>query len=134
MFLNGFVIYAYYCLLNRHRWRPLVASLASAGVFATVANLLLIPARGFIGASWTSIAVHALLVALLLPRSLRAMPLRLPPGFLPRWFLYAALLAGWLLAVRPLLTGSWATALALALSAPVMGAMLWAVGMRKVMK
>lgn len=134
MFLNGFVLFGYYCLLNRHAWRPLVKSLCLGGVFSVGLNLLLIPRYGFIGASITSICTHALLAALLLPQSLKTMPVRLPRGFLPRWLGYAVLLAAWLLALRPLLSGSLATAALLGLSAPAMAGMLWGLGLRGVMR
>jgi O-antigen/teichoic acid export membrane protein len=78
MLLNGVVLFSFYTLLTRHAWKPLVATLAVGALLSLGLNFWLIPTHGFVGACWTSIAVHVLLAVLLLPQALRALPAAFP--------------------------------------------------------
>ncbi len=110
MLLNGIVVFAFYSLLTRHAWRPLVAILGAGAALSLALNLLLIPRLGFVGAGLTSIAVHALLALALLLRSVRSLPVALPLSHLGRALLFLALFAALLLLLRPLLVSDLHTA------------------------
>ena len=102
--LNSVILYAFYALLTRHAWRPLVAVLGCGAALSIGMNLWLIPSMGFLGAAVTSVAVHLLLAAALLPLSLRHLPLRFSASQARAWagLLATAALLTW--ALRPLLT------------------------------
>lgn len=119
MFLNGIVLYSFYVLLTKHQWRPLVKSLLLAAVIALGLNIWLIPLYGFRGAAGTSIVVHAVLALLLLPQSLRTMPLQMPRDYWVKWGCFTALLAAGLWLFAPLLQNEILTAVGL-LAATVM--------------
>ena len=121
MFCNGMLIFAFYVLLTKHRWKPLVATLFVGVVLSLTMNVLLIPSMGFVGASTTSLLTHVVLTLLLLPQSLRAMPVGFTAAHALRLLVFCVLLAGFLFAVRPLLTHPLLTATALVASVLWMG-------------
>jgi len=104
MLLNGIVLFAFYNLLTHHAWRPLVATLSLGAVLSIGLNLMLIPKFGFVGAASASIMTHVFLVSLLLPQSLRIMPMRLSALLVQQWIGYTLLLAAALAVSRPFLT------------------------------
>ncbi len=126
--LNSVILYAFYALLTRHAWRPLVAVLGGGALLSVGLNLWLIPSMGFLGAATTSVLVHILLALALLPLSLRYLPLRLDGRQVRAWagmLCSAALLAA---ALRPMLIDDFRTLAAgallvggLALSARILG-------------
>jgi O-antigen/teichoic acid export membrane protein len=93
MFMNGIVLFSFYTLLTRHRWKPLVSTLALAVVLSLISNIALIPSWGFVGAATTSIIVHTFLAILLLPQALRVMPIRLTAKQIFQWLAFSTLLA-----------------------------------------
>lgn len=104
MFLNGLILYSFYVLLTRHAWQTLVSRLVIGSILSLALNLYLIPSLGFVGAAYTSIIVHSVLVLLLLPLSMRTMPMKIPSKDLLRWITFALLFGGALAIARPLLT------------------------------
>ncbi len=104
MFLNGFLTYAFYVLLTRHAWRRLLATLATGAVLSVVLNRWLIPPRGFMGASYTSVIVHVILTLLLLPQAQRVLPARIDRMALSRWLIFSLGLGGFLALIGPYLT------------------------------
>lgn len=104
MLLNALILYAFYVLLARHRWRPLVTILAAGALLSIALNLSLIPRFGFLGATATSVATHAFLAAMLLPVSLRTLPISFPRLMLFRWLAFTVLLAAMLYLLTPFLT------------------------------
>ncbi len=131
MFLNGLVLYSFYILLNRHAWRRLVATLACAVVLAVTLNMLLIPGLGFVGASYTSIAVHCFLAIALLPQALRVMPAAISGVQLRQWLLFSLLLAAPLSLFSPFLGNDLLTVAALGAMALWMAAVAEVTGIRK---
>jgi len=121
LFLNGMVLFSFYTLLTKHLWRQLVVSLLLGSVLSISLNIWLIPTHGFVGAALTSIIVHIFLVALLLPQSLRAMPVRLTREQVVQWTLFTVLLAGGLWILRPMLTHEFNTVIGLGTAAAYMG-------------
>ncbi len=134
MFLNGLLVFSFYVLLTRHRWKPLVATLLAGVIVSLGCNLLLIPQMGFVGASYTSVITHALLVLLLLPQSLHVLPVRIPWALWRQWIGYTALLAGFLFVSGPFLTGPWATALFLAAGSLWMAAVAGGLGIHRTLR
>ncbi|MFA6039652.1 MAG: oligosaccharide flippase family protein [Candidatus Peribacteraceae bacterium] len=131
MFLNGIVVYSFYVLLTRHRWKPLVASL-TLGVFLSLAlNVALIPSQGFVGAAITSIITHTFLAALLLPQALRTMPARFGRKELSQWLLYALGLGLLLFLLSPFLLTAYHTLLFGAVTALGMAGLVWGLGLGK---
>lgn len=113
MGLNGLVVFSFYALLAMHHWRVLVVSLLIAVVIAIAANLWLIPMLGFVGASITSVFVHAFLALTLFLQSQRVLPARISTDLLLRLLAFAAILGATLWFLVPLLTSSLLTATAL---------------------
>ena len=134
MFFNGLLVFSFYVLLTRHRWKPLVATLLVGVVVSLVSNLLLIPQLGFVGASYTSVITHALLVLLLLPQSLRVLPIRIPWTLWRQWIGYTALLAGFLFVSGPFLTGPLATMLFLAAGSVWMATVAGGLGIHRTLR
>ena len=104
VFFNGIVLFSFYILLARHRWKPLVASMLLAVAISLGLNLVLIPDFGFIGATITSAIVHVVLSVLLFPQALKAMPLSFPNEYAVRLVLYVLILAAALALTGPFLT------------------------------
>jgi len=114
MLMNGIILFSFYSLLAKHAWRPLVSTLFLGVLVSLFLNLTLIPDMGFVGASYTSIATHVLLAALLLPQSLRVLPMRMTGGMIVQTILYALVLGVFLWLTASFLTSSLLTAGALA--------------------
>jgi O-antigen/teichoic acid export membrane protein len=133
MFLNGFVLFAFYSLLTRDRWKPLVGTLLLGVVFSLLSNLLLIPRWGFVGASITSVLTHAILALLLLPQSYQALPFTVSRDALLRILGFAGLLLLFLLLAKPMLTSSLPTALALAVASGWLAAAAIVTGLHKML-
>jgi len=121
LFLNGLVLYSFYVLLTKHIWRRLVFTLLIGVAVSLSLNLWLIPIHGFVGAAVTSIIVHIILVALLLPQSLRVMPMKISGQQMGQWAVFSILLAVGLWFLRPLLTSEVATVIGLGAAAMLMG-------------
>ncbi len=96
MLMNGIILFSFYSLLAKHAWKPLVTTLFLGVLVSLFLNLTLIPTMGFVGASYTSIATHVLLAALLLPQSLRVLPMKLTDRMIVQTLLYAIVLGGFL--------------------------------------
>jgi O-antigen/teichoic acid export membrane protein len=134
MFMNGILLFSFYTLLAKHRWQPLVATLALGVVLSLVLNVTLIPTRGFVGAATTSIIVHTFLASALLPQSLRILPIRLRWKDLGRWLLWAALFAAVLLLLRPYLLTTTLTLFFGGVAGIWMLATLWLTGLHRVFR
>jgi O-antigen/teichoic acid export membrane protein len=131
MFMNGIVLFSFYTLLTKHRWKPLVLTLSVAVVLSLVSNFSLIPSLGFVGASYTSIIVHTFLALSLLPQALRVMPIRFTVSELLRVIVYVLLLGVLLAFLRPFATSPVRTVFFGGISGLWMLLVLWAIGMRK---
>ncbi len=104
MMLNGIVLFCFYVCLALHSWKQLVASFG-IGVIATITlNLLWTAKFGFVGAASALILVHVFLTLLLLPLTLRKMPVRLHMSSLARGLLFCLLLGLFLFISAPYLT------------------------------
>lgn len=134
MFWNGIVLFCFYSLLTRHRWKPLVSTLALGVAVSLVLNMTLIPTYGFVGAAITSVITHTLLAFILLPQSLRTLPLRLPGRFVVQWILYGGFLALGLYALHPLLTNSLRTGMGLLVMTGWMALVLYGTGLWRMLK
>jgi O-antigen/teichoic acid export membrane protein len=115
MFFNGIVLFCFYSLLTKHAWKPLVVTLSIGVVTSLLSNLLLIPGNGFVGASWTSVITHSLLVCLLLPYTARILPFHISGKQWREWILFTVLLGVPLYFVAPYLNKEIFTAVALGL-------------------
>lgn len=134
MLMNGLLTYSFYVLLTRHRWKPLVITLLIGVILSLAVNLTLIPRLGFVGASWTSVVVHVTLTILLLPQSLRTMPVRVTAAMVARWLLFSLLLAAFLLAARGFLDSPVTTAAMLAAATLWMALCVWVTGIHRIVK
>lgn len=114
MFMNGIILFSFYSLLARHVWKPLVSTLFLGVLISLFLNLTLIPGLGFVGASYTSVATHAMLAALLLPQSLRVLPMTLNLRMALQAILYGTILGLFLWGSAPYLDSPLKTAGALA--------------------
>ncbi len=103
MFMNGIILFSFYSLLAKHAWRPLVSTLFLGVLVSLFLNLTLIPDMGFVGASYTSIATHTLLAFLLLPQSLRVLPMKLTGMMAGQASAYAGTLGLFLWGTAPFL-------------------------------
>lgn len=131
LFLNGMVLYAFYVLLNKHKWKRLVLTLASAALASLVLNYILIPPYGFVGACYTAIIVHLGLVVFLLPQGLRAMPLTLTKHQIIQWATFTIALAALLWLFRGVLQNELSTVIGLIAATIFMGGMTWALNLHK---
>lgn len=113
LFLNVFVLYGFYVLLTKHKWKQLVATLCVSAVFSVICNSILIPKYGFMGAVFTSSFVHVLLSITLLPQAIRIMKISLPFLHIVRWAVFSVLLGWALLLVQPNITNEVSTVLGL---------------------
>lgn len=134
MLLNGIVLFAFYNLLTHHAWRPLVATLSLGAILSLLLNLIFIPRYGFTGAACVSIVTHIFLALILLPQSLKVMPMSIDTSLLKQWGMYTLLLGGGLLAATPVLTTSGWTVFMLAASIAYVGAIAQATGISRVLK
>ncbi len=110
MFFNGIVLFCFYSLLTKHAWKPLVVTLGIGVVTSLLSNLILIPQSGFVGASWTSVLTHALLVCLLLPYTIKVLPFHISRTLWLQWVSFTVLLGIPLFFLAPHLKGEWMTA------------------------
>ncbi len=131
MFLNGFVIYAFYVLLNRHKWRRLVICLMSAAVLSIIANIIVIPSYGFVGAACVSIGIHILLTLVLFPQSLKVMPMHIERRHWMQWLTFSFCLAAFLWMMAPVLTNEITTAIGLVAATVLMGALIYGTKLHK---
>ena len=93
-------------------------------------NLQLIPAYGFRGAAYTSVLVHVLLAALLLPQALRVMPMRITGEYVRQWVLFSGGLALGLWLFAPLLLTEISTVIGLGAMTVWMLVMAWLLKIR----
>ncbi len=128
MFFNGILLFAFYSLLTRHHWKPLVITLLLGAVVSITSNILLIPTYGFVGACVTSILTHVFLAILLLPQSIRSMPFTYTWTSLRQWILYTILLGGVLWFITPYLTSSMVTAAGIILMGAWILLVAWGTG------
>jgi len=103
LFLNGIILYSFYVLLNRHSWKVLTTTLLCGSLLSLILNFSLIPIYGFIGAAWTSIVVHIVLAAALLPLSLQEMSPVITRDHITRGLLFAGGLGTSLWLLQPLM-------------------------------
>lgn len=133
MLLNGLVLYAFYALLARHRWKPLVIVLALGAALSLVLNVILIPRFGFIGSSVTSIVTHLFLAAVLLPVSLRSFPAAFTLDLWLRWIAYTVMLGLFLFLLMPFLRTVEATIIGLAAALAIIVGASWMTGVHRKM-
>lgn len=131
MFCNGVIVFGFYVLLAAHRWRPLVFTLAVAAALSLSLNVRLITQFGFIGASMTSVVVHAFAATALLVHALRTTGLRLPWKGLLRTACWYGLLAGVLVVVKPLLSSPLWTAAGIVACGSAALAIAYGLGLQK---
>ncbi len=126
--------FSFYLLLAKHRWQPLIATLLCGVVLSLSLNFLWIPELGYMGAARTSAILHAFIGIVLLPIALRGLPPRLPLGSILRSAAFCALLALYLLLMRPVLSSPLPTMVAGAGSMLWMGFSAWATGLNRVIR
>jgi len=131
IFLNGIVLFGFYVLLTKLRWKKLVAILLLGVIISLSLNLWLIPLHGFVGAAKVSILVHSILAILLFRESIRVMPMRLRWPDMTRWGVFSAILAGILMISEPYLTNEISTIAAIAVMAIVIAFLAWVIGLVK---
>ncbi|MDO8468628.1 MAG: oligosaccharide flippase family protein [Candidatus Peribacter sp.] len=129
MFLYGFILFSFYMALVHGEWKRLILTLSVSALFSVGCNLLLIPRLGFVGAATTAIIVQSLLVSLLLPSTLKFSQPHFPPTAFVRWFVFSLLLAVCLWISQPFLANDMLTFAGLACAGIVLGALLWATGL-----
>lgn len=134
MLLNGIVLFAFYNLLTKHEWKPLVTTLAFGVILSFGLNIILIPQYGFVGAAITSISVHCFLVLLLLPQSLKTLPMRLTKAHMKQWAIYTVLLGGGLYLFAPYLTTNTRTVIGLIISFGLVGLIAYGTKITKVLR
>ncbi len=128
MFLNGIVLFCFYSMLTRHRWQPLVSTLALGAVLSIALNVMLIPRWGFVGSCWASIITHLFLATALLPQALSILPLTLTKLQIRQWISYSLLLGGGLLLLRGLLINEWITVAMVVVITGWIGVIAWGTG------
>jgi O-antigen/teichoic acid export membrane protein len=129
--LNGVILYSFYVLLNRHVWKRLTLSLFFAAVVSLSLNFILIPIHGFVGAAYTSIVVHVLLAAMLLPQALKEMPMRLDRNLIRQLALFGLILGLGLSLFRPILVNELSTVIGLIAMTVLMGTLAWTLRLHK---
>jgi len=129
MFLYGFILFSFYMALVHGEWKRLMITLVTGAALSIGSNLILIPQLGFVGAATTAIIVQSLLVALLLPATLRYSQPKFPPTAFVRWFVFSLLLAVGLWITRPFLANDFLTAFGLVAAGAVLGILLWITGL-----
>jgi O-antigen/teichoic acid export membrane protein len=131
MFFNGILLFAFYSLLTKHNWKPLVMTLFIGAIVSISLNLYLIPTYGFVGACITSIVTHVTLATLLLPQSFRTLPFTYSLRSLLQWLIYTAILAAGLWVATPLLTSSVLTAIGIVVAGGYILVIAWGTGIAK---
>ncbi|MBU0766896.1 oligosaccharide flippase family protein [Patescibacteria group bacterium] len=131
MFLNGIVMFGFYVLLTKLKWKRLVAILLVGVLISLSMNIWLIPIYGFVGAASTSIVVHVLLAIALLIEGARTMPFTISMKNYLQWAAFSLFLAAGLWIVTPFLTNELATVIALVCSILFMGILVWITGLKR---
>lgn len=131
MFFNGILLFAFYSLLTKHHWKPLVTTLFMGAIVSISCNLYLIPQYGFVGACITSIITHITLALLLLPQSFRSMPFSYSGKYMLQWILYTAFLGGALWLAAPYLSTSILTAAAIVIAGGYILMVAWGTGIMR---
>lgn len=131
MFFNGILLFAFYSLLTKHHWKPLVITLFLGAVVSITSNIFLIPIYGFVGACATSILTHVILATFLLPQSFRSMPFTYSARYIVQWILYTALLGGALWLTESFLTSSAVTAVGIILAGAWILGIAWVTGIAR---
>lgn len=134
MFFNGIVLFCFYSLLTTHRWKPLVLTLLLGSILSVTSNVILIPQYGFLGACYSSILTHAVLAIVLLPQTIRRMPMSVPLSYVARWIAYAALLGGGLWLMRPFLTSDLFTAAGIVVAGLYMLVLAWILRLHRLVR
>lgn len=129
--LNGVILYAFYVLLNRHVWKRLTVTLFVAALVSLVLNYVFIPSHGFVGAAYTSIVVHVLLAAALLPQALQEMPLRLEKAMIRQWMVFGLGLGLGLILFKPILVNELTTVIGLIAMTIWMATLAWGLKLHK---
>lgn len=129
--LNGVILYAFYVLLNRHVWKRLTLTLFGAAVLSLSLNYLLIPEYGFVGAAYTSIAVHCALALFLAPQGFSQMPMHISKVLWGKVGLYTVGLGLGLLLFRPILLNELSTVIGLIAMTVLMGVLVWSLKLQK---
>ncbi len=131
LLLNGVILYAFYVLLNRHVWKRLVLTLFFAALLSLGLNIALIPTHGFVGAAMTSIVVHVLLAAALLPQALKEMTLALSWEMMRTWLVFSTGLGLALNLFQPLLINELTAVIGLIAMTLFMVGMGWGLRLHK---
>ena len=134
LLLNGLVTYCFYVLLTKNHWKSLATCLSIGTAVSLITNWTLIPALGFIGAGYTSIATHLILVILLVPRAQEAMRARITWKDLCSVFYFGLCLSAMLMALLPYMQHEIWTVGGLILTGFAMIPMLFAVGLGKLIR
>lgn len=134
MLLNGIVLFAFYSLLTKHQWKPLVTTLSLGAALSLGLNMMLIPDHGFVGAGYSSIITHIFLAAVLLPQALAKLPMRLSTSHVWQWIIYTAVVGLGLFFSRTLLASEITTAAGLVLSVGFVGLVAYLTGIMKTLR
>ncbi|MBT4119552.1 MAG: oligosaccharide flippase family protein [Candidatus Peribacter sp.] len=129
--LNGVILYSFYVLLNRHVWKRLTLTLFGAAIISLTLNFILIPLHGFVGAAYTSIVVHVLLAAALLPQALKEMPMQLDRDLIRKWAIFGMGLGLGLALFKPVLVNELSTVIGLVAMTILMGTLGWTLRLHK---
>lgn len=127
--LNGIVLFCFYVLLTRDKWKRLVATMLVGVAVSLTSNVLLIPSLGFVGAGTTAIIVNTILVALLLPQTFSLVRIAMPQLFWVKFFLFIVPLGGILWASSALMMSTVSIVLGLVGATAAMGILAYAVGL-----
>ena len=131
MFFNGIILFCFYSLLAKHRWKPLVWTLLFGSVISITSNILLVPTYGFLGACYTSILTHATLALILLPLTAMILPFALPLKSILQWTAYAVLMTIGLSLIAPYLHSSLMTAIGIVVAGVYIAALILVTGIWK---
>lgn len=132
MFLNGIVLFCFYVSLALHSWKRLIANFAVAVAFTIGFNLLWTAQYGFVGAAWALLIVHVLLVAALLPQTLRQVSVSLSQSAVLRWLGFSVFLGVMLYFSAPYLVSAKAVFAGGIIATALMGGISWLFGIQKV--
>lgn len=129
---NTLVLFGFYMLLAHHAWRMLVVTLTTGALLSLMANIILIPRFGFVGAALVSSIVQCLLGALLVLQTQATVRFSIPFSMIVRLLIYIALIAAllglteqWLTSSLRILVGIVAAGGLMALIATATGIVPW---------
>ena len=131
LLMNGIILYSFYVLLHQHAWKALTVTLFFGALLSLGSNALLIPRYGFVGAAWTSVGIHLLLAALLLPQAIRAMHVRLSLSQAWKWVAYAAGLGLGLGILKPFVVDEISTVIGLGMVTLLMFGLGWVLRLQR---